>query len=172
MAGTLKLFLPPDEIRAIVQRLAGEIRNDYAAKDPVLIGVLKGASVFLSDLIREIDAPLEIDFLQTSSYGKRDTPSEKVVIATDLSTDIRGRDVIVVDGIIDRGNTVRVLLEHLRAKGPASVRICTLLVRDSHSGLSIDYAGATVKAGFVVGYGMDCREHYRNLPAIYFMSKD
>lgn len=157
----------------MVRRLAGEIRADYSSKNPVLIGVLKGASVFLSDLAREIDFPLEIDFVQTSSYGKRSTstPSEKVAVSRELSGEITGRDVIVVDGIIDRGHTVSALLEHLHAKGPASVRICTLLLRDGKAhGFDIDYIGATIRDGFVVGYGMDYREHYRNLPAIYFMA--
>ncbi|MBI5588053.1 MAG: hypoxanthine phosphoribosyltransferase [Deltaproteobacteria bacterium] len=166
----MRLFIPPEEIRAIVRRLAKEIRSDYAAKDPVLIGVLKGACVFLADLAREIDSPLEIDFVQTSGYGKRDTPAEKVAVSRELSSDIKGRDVIVVDGIIDRGRTVAALLKYLSAKEPASVRICALLLRDggAHE-VNIDYVGATIKAGFVVGYGMDYRERYRNLPAIYFL---
>lgn len=171
MSGTLRLFIPPEEIRSMVQRLAKEIRSDYAAKDPVLIGVLKGACVFLADLAREIDSPLEIDFVQTSSYGKRDTPAEKASVSRELTSDIKGRDVIVVDGIIDRGRTMAALLEYLSAKGPASVRICALLLRaDCGHEVDIDYVGATIKAGFVVGYGMDYRERYRNLPAIYYLA--
>jgi hypoxanthine phosphoribosyltransferase len=171
MPESLKLFIPPEEIQAMVRRLAGEIRADYSSKDPVLIGVLKGASVFLSDLVREIAFPLEMDFVQTSSYGRRSTPAEKITVSRELSGDITGRNVIVVDGIIDRGNTVSALLEYLHAKGPASVRVCTLLLRDGKAhGFGIDYIGATIRDGFVVGYGMDYREHYRNLPAIYFLA--
>lgn len=171
MRDNLKLFITSEEIRETVRRLAREIGADYSSKDPVLIGVLKGASIFLSDLVREIDFPLEMDFVQTSSYGTRSTPAEKVTVSRELSGDITGRDVIIVDGIIDRGKTVSTLLDHIRSKGPASVRICTLLLRDGKEhGFEIDYVGATIKNGFVVGYGMDYREHYRNLPAIYFLA--
>lgn len=171
MPESLKLFIPPEEIQAMVRRLAAEIRADYSSKNPVLIGVLKGASVFLSDLVREITFPLEMDFVQTSSYGRRSTPAEKITVSRELSGDITGRDIIVVDGIIDRGRTVSALLEYLHAKGPASVRVCTLLLRDGKThGFDIDYIGATIRDGFVVGYGMDYKEHYRNLPAIYFLA--
>ena len=171
MPESLELFISPEGIRETVRRLASELRRDYSAKDPVLIGVLKGASVFLSDLAREADFPLEIDFVQTSSYGKRETPSPDITVSRELSGDISGRHVIIVDGIIDRGNTVAALLHYIRSKNPASVRICTLLLRDgSPKGFAVDYAGVVLKNGFVVGYGMDYRERYRNLPAIYFLA--
>lgn len=157
----------------MVKRLAAEIKADCSSTEPILVGVLKGASVLLSDLIRELDCPLQIDFVQTSSYGTRDTPAEQVSISTGLSGSIAGRDVVVVDGIIDRGKTVETLLEYLHSKGPASVRICTLLLREGSSAkFNVDYIGATIGAGFVVGYGMDYMERYRNLPAIYLMPED
>ena len=171
MTESLELFISPEEIRDTVRKLASELRRDYSAKDPVLVGVLKGASVFLSDLAREADFPLEVDFVQTSSYGKRETPSPDITVSRELSGDISGRHVIVVDGIIDRGATVSALLEYIRAKNPASVSVCTLLLRDgSPKGFAVDYVGVVLEDGFVVGYGMDYRERYRNLPAIYFMT--
>lgn len=171
MTGNLKLFIPPEEINIIVSRLAKDLRADYASKNPVLIGVLKGASVFLSDLIRAMKMPLEIDFLQTSSYGERDTPSSRVTIIKDITTEVKGKDVIIVEGIIDRGLTALTLAEHIGTKGPASINLCTLLLRDGRAqGVQVAYAGVRIDEGFVVGYGMDYHEHYRNLPGIYLLN--
>ncbi|MDO8426262.1 MAG: hypoxanthine phosphoribosyltransferase [Deltaproteobacteria bacterium] len=169
MQDGIKLLYSPEEIKKIVRRLAREVEADLAGKDPVLIGVLKGAFVFLSDLAREIDAPVEVDFIQAASYGLRDEPSSEVRIKNDITADIKGRDIIVIEGIIDRGRTVRAVIEHLKKKGPASIKVCTLLLRDSHAGMAIDYAGARIDEGFVVGYGMDYKEGYRNLPGVYIL---
>lgn len=152
----------------MVNRLAGEIRHDFPSKNPVFIGALKGAFVFLADLVRAIKMPLEIDFIQTASYGKQHAPSEAVLITRDVSIDIRERHVIIVEGIIDRGTTALAIIKHLEAKSPASLTLCALLVRDGHAkGVQVDYVGARIGEGFVVGCGMDYHEHYRALPGLY-----
>lgn len=164
----MKLLYSPEEIKKTVRRLAGEMGPEMKGS-PVFIGVLKGAFMFVSDLIRELNGPVEVDFIRAASYGLKDEPSTEVRIKSDITADIKGRDVIVVEGIIDRGTTVRAVMGHLRKKAPASIKVCTLLLRDSHAGMEIDYVGARVYEGFVVGYGMDHKEEYRNLPGIYIL---
>ena len=172
MEKNLKLIIAPDEIRTMVESIAADIRTRYASKRPILIGVLKGAAVFLSDLVRAIDAPLEVDFIQTSSYSDPDAPSKDVMIKRDTSIDLKGRDVIVVDGIVDRGKTARAVMGHLRAKEPASLGFCTLLLRDSTDDIAIDYVGKRIPEGFIVGYGMDYKEDYRWLDGVYLLTDD
>lgn len=170
MSERLEILFSPEEIKKLVQRLANEIKADHPAGGFVLVGVLKGAFMFLGDLAKACEGPLEVDFMQTSSYGTSDSPADEVRVIKDLTADVKGRDVIIVEGIIDRGHTARKVVAHLKSKGPSSVRICTLLLRNSHSGgLKIDYVGARIDEGFVVGYGMDYKENYRGLPGIYFM---
>lgn len=168
----LKPFIPEKEIHAIIKRVSSEIGSDFASGEGVLVGVLKGAFVFLADLARELGPGFEVDFIQASSYGKNDAPSQEVRILKDITADIKGRDVIVVEGIIDRGITARAVVEHLKAKGPSSIRVCTLILRDGNaSGVKIDYAGKRISDGFVVGYGMDYMEMYRGLKEIYMIDK-
>ncbi|MBI5643689.1 MAG: hypoxanthine phosphoribosyltransferase [Deltaproteobacteria bacterium] len=169
MTGNLKLIIPPDEILEIVTGLAAEIEKDCAVGTPVLLGVLKGAFVFLSDLARAFSRHVEIDFIQASSYGDRDTPSRDVLITGGPSIDIKGRDVIIVEGIVDRGVTAKAVTGYLKSKGPASLKTCALLLRHSHRGVNIDYIGRRIDEGFVVGYGMDYKGRYRNLPGIYII---
>lgn len=164
----LRLLVPPEEIRSIVERVAESIREDYSGRRPVLVGVLKGAFVFLADLVRTVGLPVEIDFIQTESYGRRDVPSREVLVTKDVSTEIRGRDVLVVEDIIDTGNTVRKIMEHLRAKDPASLKVCALLLRGTPR-IKVDYPGKTIGGGFVVGYGLDYKENYRSLRGIYII---
>lgn len=172
MKNNLKEILSPQEIESVVGGLAARIKADYASKDPVLVGVLKGAFVFVADLARRLDMPLEVDFIQTASYGKKTSQATEVLITRDITTDIKDRDVIIVEGIVDSGKTVRSLLHYFNAKGPSSVKLCSLLVRDSLApDIHIDYFGAKVGAGFVAGYGMDCREGYRGLSGIYMLDE-
>ncbi|MBI5809926.1 MAG: hypoxanthine phosphoribosyltransferase, partial [Deltaproteobacteria bacterium] len=131
MKKDLRPIISPEEIHLIVSRLAGEIRRDCASKKPVLIGTLNGAFIFMADLVRALDMPLEADFIQASCYSGCDTPSPVVSIIKDITTDIKGRDVVVVEDIIDRGNTAGAVIGHLKAKGPASLRLCSLLVRET-----------------------------------------
>ena len=151
-----------------VSEIAAEINRDYAGKEPMLISVLRGSFVFMADLIRKIEVPCTVDFMAVSSYGRGTTSSGQVQITKDLSDDIEGKDIIVVEDILDSGNTLSYLLQLLRARKPASMRLCTLLdkpdrrVKEVH----VDYTGFTIPDEFVVGYGLDYAEKYRNLPYI------
>ena len=168
MPENLTLIIPPAEITSIVKRLAGELRAEYRGKNPVLVGVLKGAFVFLTDLVRELNMPFEVDFVQTSSYGKTgDAPSEKVLITREITSVIRGRDAVIVEGIVDRGLTAGTVRRHIEGKGASSTRLCTLLKREGRPEVRADYVGKVIGAGFVVGYGMDFGERYRELSGIY-----
>jgi len=171
MTEKIKPFIKPTEMRRIVASIAAEIKQDYEGKNPVLLGVLKGAFVFMSDLVRALPGlPLEVDFIQAASYGERDEPAHEALIIRDLTTEIKGRHVIVVEGIIDRGRTMHAVCAHLLSKEPATLRLCALLLRESHkTGTVIDYVGKRIGDGFVVGYGMDYKGRYRNLPGIHLM---
>lgn len=168
MPENLKLLLSPSEVDSIVSGLGSSIEADYGDKVPVVVGVLKGAAVFLADLVRAVSTPLEIDFLQAASYHGGTAPKGEVRIVRDLTTDVAGRDVIVVEGIVDKGKTVEAVTRYLKAKGASSVKVCALLVRGTAPvERAPDYAGRTIGDGFVVGYGMDFKERYRNLPGLY-----
>ena len=151
-----------------VSEIAAEINRDYAGKEPMLISVLRGSFVFMADLTRKINVHCTIDFMSVSSYGKGTTSSGQVQITKDLSDDIEGKDIIVVEDILDSGNTLSYLLQLLQARKPASMKLCTLLdkpdrrVKEVH----VDYTGFTIPDEFVVGYGLDYAERYRNLPYI------
>lgn len=156
------------EINARIAELGAEIARDYAGKNPLLIGVLKGACLFLSDLMRAIDLRLGIEFIAISSYGASMRSSGEVRIVKDLDVAIEGRDIIVVEDIVDTGLTLSYLLANLRSRGAASVRLAALL--DKHERrereVPIDYLGFQIPDAFVVGYGLDYAERYRNLPFI------
>ncbi len=168
----LKLIISPEEIQAMVEAIAADITARFPSKRPVLVGILKGAAVFFDDLTRELGPPLEVDFIQASSYSNPDSPSSKVRITNDISLDIKGRDVIIVDGIVDRGKTVRSVTAHLGEKEPASLSFCTLLLREGTDDIEIEYVGRRIPEGFIVGYGMDYKEDYRELDAIYMLTKN
>jgi hypoxanthine phosphoribosyltransferase len=157
-----------DEIRARVGELGRDITRDYAGRSPVLISVLKGGVVFLSDLFRAIQLPVRIDFMSISSYGAGAEGSGVVRILKDLDQDIGGEDVLVVEDIIDTGLTLSYLLSALRARDPKSLEVCTLLDKSVRRipPLEIRYRGFDCPDSFVVGYGLDYRERYRNLPFI------
>jgi len=161
-------MLTPHEIAVIVERLAGEIREDYIGRAPVLIGLLKGAFVFMADLARAIDMDIEVEFIQPSSYREDTTSSEEVVLIHSLKGDVRGRHVIIIDGIVDRGATLRKVFKEIRALGPETIKVCSLLARDGvEHGVKVDYMGLAIPAGFIVGYGMDMGGRYRQLKGIY-----
>ena len=153
---------------ARVQELAAQITRDYAGKTPLVVGVLRGSFIFMADLVRHLDLPLTLDFMAASSYGAGTTSSGQVKITKDLSESIEGRDIIVVEDILDSGNTLSYLFQLLQARHPASVRLCTLLDKPSRrtKPVTADYTGFTVDDLFVVGYGLDYAEKYRNLPYI------
>lgn len=161
----LPVILSKRALAARVRRLAREITRDLADLDPICIGVLKGSLVFMSDLIRRLDFPLSIDFLAVSSYQGASS-SGVVRILKDLDHPITDRHVILIEDIVDSGQTLRYLAEYLWAQAPASLRICTLLDKSARrtAAVDIDYIGHRLDDGFVVGYGMDHNQHYRNLP--------
>jgi hypoxanthine phosphoribosyltransferase len=163
-----EVLLTAEDIQQRVQELGREIAADYADKQPVLVGVLRGAIVFMVDLIRAIDAPLAVDFMAVSSYGASTRSSGVVRILKDLDTVIEGRHVLIVEDIIDTGLTLQYITELLWARHPASLRIVTLLDKPENRKvrITVDYVGFTIPNRFVVGYGLDFNEIYRNLPYV------
>ena len=163
------LVVEPDALSSRVNELGKAITADYAARPPLLVGVLKGAFMFMSDLSRAIDLPVEFDFMAVSSYGSATRTSGVVRIIKDLEVDLTDRDVLVVEDIVDSGLTLAYLQRNLAARGPRSLQVCALLVKDGlqKADLHLKYVGFTIPPDFVVGYGLDVGEQYRNLPAIY-----
>ncbi len=163
-----EILLTGDQIAQRVGELGAHVAADYADRDPVLVSVLKGSIIFLADLIRSMPVPLSVDLMEVSSYGASTETSGQVRILKDLSHPIAGRDVIVVEDIIDTGLTLNYLLRYLHDKGPATVRICCLLDKPARrlADIPIDYRGFTIPDRFVIGYGLDYDERYRNLPYI------
>jgi len=160
-----------DEIKQALARLATEIRQDYQGKQPLLIGVLEGSFVFMADLIRQLELPVEVDFVKLSSYGAGKETSGKVKVVQGLKTPIKERDVLVVEDIVDTGLTLSFLLDYLRKKKPASLRLCALTDKPSRRQVpvTINYLGFTVPDKFIVGYGIDWNEKFRYLPDICFI---
>lgn len=164
-----KVLLSEEQIQAKVQELAGILSEKYADKDPVFVGVLKGVVIFFADMVRKITIPCEIDFMCISSYGGTNTTGN-VVVKKDLSVDIRGRHVVILEDIYDTGNSLDFVHKYLLSKEPASLEICTLLDKPERRkpGITLvpEYVGFTIPNEFVVGYGLDFDEHYRNMPYI------
>ena len=169
-----KILIEEKELQAKVAELGAKITEDYKGKDLLIVCVLKGAVVFTSDLMREIKLPLDIDFMAISSYGANTESSGVVRILKDLNTGIDGRHVLIVEDIIDSGLTLAYLAENLKSRHPASVEICTILdKRDRRiAELDIKYTGFVVPDEFVVGYGLDYAEKYRNLPYIAVLKEE
>ena len=165
----LKILISRDEIAEAVDRLASEIKRDYQGKQPLLIGILKGSFMFMADLIRQLDLPLELDFIRLSSYGAATESSGKVRVVQGVKTPIKGRDVLVVEDIVDTGITISFLLDYLKKKKPASLKLCALTDKPARRRfpVPIDYRGFTVPNKFIVGYGLDLDQMFRNLPDIY-----
>jgi len=168
MSSQPRVLIPQDKIRQAVAKLAAEIRRDYQGKQPLLIGILKGSFVFMADLVRELGLPVEVDFVKLSSYGSGTETSGKVKVVQGLKTPIKGRDVLVVEDIVDSGLTVSFLMDYLRKKKPASLRLCALTDKPSRHEVpvTIDYLGFTVPDKFIVGYGIDWNEKFRHLKDI------
>ena len=157
-----------EQLKQRVREIAAAIAKHYAGKEIMLISVLRGSFVFMADLCRAIDLPCTLDFMSVSSYGKGTTSSGQVQITKDLSEDISGRHVIVIEDILDSGNTLSYLLRLLEHRHPASIRLCTLLDKPDRrtKPVQVHYSGFTIPDAFVVGYGLDYAEKYRNLPYI------
>ena len=164
-----KVLLSEDQIQAKVKELAAQISAEYADKDPVFVGVLKGVIIFFADMVRAITVPCEIDFMCISSYGGTDSTGN-VVVKKDLSVDIKGRHVVILEDIYDTGRSLDFTYKYLLSKEPASLKICTLLDKPERrvEGITLEpeYIGFTIPNEFVVGYGLDFNEHYRNLPYV------
>ncbi len=164
-------YLDRHEIDAAVQNLAAQINRDYENKSIVLVGVLKGAVLIMADLIRHLTVPTEVEFVRLSSYGKARTSSGTVTLLKDIQADIRNKHVLIIEEIIDSGRTLKFLYERLKAAGPASVEIVTLLDKESKRvvDVPVKYVGRTIEDQFLVGYGLDLEEYNRNLPDIYYL---
>ena len=163
------VLLSEEDIRGIVSRMGQEISRDYADKNPLVVAVLRGAVVFMADLMRAIECPMAIDFMAVSSYGEGYKSSGVVRIVKDLDTKIEGRDVLIVEDILDSGLTLSYLMRMLENRGPASVGVAAFLVKDvpgNTPAVTPRYVGAHVPDEFIVGYGLDFAERYRNLPYI------
>ena len=161
-------MLSQEEIEKKVVELAGKIQKDYEGQDILLVGILKGASVFVADLMRKIDLNVNIDFMSVSSYGSGTESSGTVKILKDLDVDIEGKNVLIVEDIIDSGATLRNLYDTLMTRNPKSLKLCTLLDKPERRKvhIDVDYVGFTIEDKFIVGYGIDYDEMYRNLPYI------
>lgn len=169
-----EILLSAEQIKTRVIELGAQIARDYADQEVILIGILKGACLFLSDLMRAIDSKLIVEFMAVSSYGKEKRSSGEVRIVKDLDVAVEGKHLIVVEDIIDTGLTLSYLLENLRSRGAASVRLAALLDKPEPRkvGVNVDYIGFTVPNKFLVGYGLDAAERYRNLPFIAVLKTD
>lgn len=164
----IEVLISENEIRKKVKELGKKITEDYFGKSPVLVSVLKGGGFFIADLAREIHLDVSIDYMETSNYRRSTESSESVKITKDLSKSVFGKDVIIVEDIIDTGFTIEAIRKFMKAKGARSVRVCVLLDKPSRRKVSIkiDYVGLKIPDLFVVGYGIDYSEKYRNLPYI------
>jgi hypoxanthine phosphoribosyltransferase len=164
-----ELIVSPEDLQQRIAALGKEITADYADRPPILVGVLKGAFVFMSDLARTIELPIEFDFMAVSSYGSATRTSGVVRILKDLEVDLTDRDVLIVEDIVDSGLTLAYLRRNLAARAPRSVQTCTLLLKEGLQRVELDlrYVGFTIPPVFVVGYGLDIDERYRNLPGIH-----
>jgi hypoxanthine phosphoribosyltransferase len=163
-----------EHIDAQVRRLAAEISRDFGDEEILVVGVLKGAFLFLADLVREITGPVLVDFVRLASYGSETRSSGIVEIRQDLEVPLAGRHVLIVEDIVDSGNTLETLYHRLLLRDPRSLRVCTLIDKRGRREVDVraDYVGMTIEEGFVVGYGLDHDERYRHLPAIYLLAED
>ncbi|MCL2679622.1 MAG: hypoxanthine phosphoribosyltransferase [Dehalococcoidia bacterium] len=170
----MKTLLITPQIEAALNRLAGEISRDYKDKNPVVIGILNGSFIFLSDLVRRLDFDIEIDFAILSSYGDKTKSSGSVRLDRRYTAQLRGRHVLVVDDIVDSGLTLNFLFGQIWKDHPASVKLCALLDKPSRRKVpvEIDYLGFTVPDDFIIGYGMDYAGRYRNLPEICVLGEE
>ena len=164
-----EVLLTEEQIQSKVKELAKQLSKDYAGKDPVFVGVLKGVVMFFADIVRNVDIPCEIDFMSLSSYSGTNSTG-RTEIRKDLSVDITGRHVVILEDIFDTGTSLTFTVNHLLNKGPASLKVCSFLDKPERRkpGVTLvpDYIGYTIPNEFVVGYGLDFNEHYRNLPYI------
>jgi hypoxanthine phosphoribosyltransferase len=163
-----------EEMRTRIRELGKQITSDYTGKDLVLVGVLKGAYAFYADLARAIRIPMRVDFIVVTSYGARAKTSGKVKMVTELTEDIKGKDVLLVEDIVDSGVTVQYLIKQLSKRKPRSVKVCTLLNKPERRTIDVPlaYVGFSIPNKYVVGYGLDYQQEYRNLPYLAVLDVD
>jgi hypoxanthine phosphoribosyltransferase len=163
-----EVLVPAEDLERRVRELADEISRDYVGKDLVLVGVLKGAVFFLSDLMRHLQVPVEVDFMAVASYGSATRSSGVVRILKDLDASIEGRDVLIVEDIVDSGLTLQYLLRNLAGRNPSSLEVCALLIKPERQKVDLPtrYVGFEIPNRFAIGYGLDHAEQYRNLPYV------
>ena len=168
----LNPLLSREQIDSIVKRLAERISSDYREKELILVGILKGAFMFLSDLVRHLQIPVKIDFVRLASYGTGMKTSGRIEITKDVELSVEGNDVLIIEDIVDSGRTLLFLKDRLNLAGPRSVRICALLDKKARRevDIEVDYLGKEVEDVFIVGYGIDFNENYRSLPEIYYVT--
>jgi hypoxanthine phosphoribosyltransferase len=161
------------EIQAKVKEIANRISRDYAGRELIIIGILKGAFVFMADLIRELSIPCKIDFVRAASYGAGQETSGKVVMTKDIETSIKGKDILIVEDIVDTGLTLTYLVDWLKERNPKSLKVCAFLDKRKRRKVAFeaDYVGFTMDDGFVVGYGLDFNEQSRYLPEVYIVKQ-
>lgn len=169
-----RVLISPEELDRRVRELGAEISRDYAGKDLVMVGVLRGAVIFIADLLRHLEIHCEIDFMAVSSYGSASDSSGVVRILKDLDDSINGRDILIVEDIVDSGLTLNYLMRNLRARDPASLEVCSLLTKPQRRRVDvpIKYVGFEIPNTFVVGYGLDYAQHYRNLDYVAELPED
>lgn len=169
-----KVLISEAELSAKVKELGERISRDFAGKHPVLVCILKGSVVFMADLMRAIDLDVDIDFMVVSSYGSGTTSKGHVKIVKDLSVDIHGRDVIIIEDILDSGNTLSNLIKLLDCRGASSISLCALLNKPDRrtADVTLDYEGFVIPDEFVIGYGLDYNETYRNLPYVAVLKEE
>lgn len=163
-----EILLSEEKIAEIVKNMGQQISKDYEGKNLLLVSVLKGSLIFMADLMRHITVPCSIDFLSVSSYGSGTSTTGEVRILKDLDASLEGKDVLVVEDILDSGVTLSYLLKNLSARNPSSIRLCTLLDKPERRRINVhaDYIGASIPDAFIVGYGLDYSEKYRNIPYV------
>ena len=163
--------LTKEEIDKAVSDIARSISSDYKDSDLILVGVLKGAFIFLSDLIRQLTIPVKVDFAGLSSYASQKSTSGSIHLTKDIEIDLNNTDVLIIEDIIDTGLSLAYLVEHIKKFNPKSIKICTLIDKRERrkTDINIDYVGHEVKKGFLVGYGLDFAEKFRNLPEVYYL---
>ena len=163
-----RVLFTQEQVAGRIREMAQEITRDYAGKAPLVVGILRGSFIFMADLVRQVELPLSLDFMSASSYGAGTVSSGKVNIRLDLQEDITGRDVLLVEDILDTGNTLSKLVAELQGRGPASLKLCVLLDKPDRrtKPIQADYVGFTIPDAFVVGCGLDYDQRYRNLPYI------
>ncbi|HHV38848.1 MAG TPA: hypoxanthine phosphoribosyltransferase [Tepidimicrobium sp.] len=169
-----KVLVTSEEINARIKELGDQITKDYQGKDLMLVGILKGAVIFMSELMKNIDMPIMMDFMAVSSYGKSSKPTGAVRIIKDLESSIEDKDILIIEDIIDTGLTLSYLVDNLEKRGASSVKICTLLDKPDRrrTDVPVHYRGFLVPDEFIVGYGLDYAEQYRNLPFVAALKEE